>query len=288
MKSIKMFSTMMALLLVVGNISSAQRGRGSQFERYLQNNIKGKFFGMSSETAHQYGDFLDELKTIAAGNIDTDAIVPEVKEAKAKAIQDKMDLNVAADRVIKTMQADVRVRGQVSKESDTVMRSNAALVDKAVKAIFFGKSKSRATASSAGQRGRSSEFEKFLQEDVKDGITKDVYASFMTDLQDMIDDPWANHQLVPGIEVAKNLAIKEKMDLKVAADKLIKVMQANVRNLGLKSKEDDEMLRHNAAVVDEAVRTIFFFYDSKSSPKKQNNRPSSSRKPATRQSSYKK
>jgi hypothetical protein len=82
---------------------------------------------------------------IVDGDTDIDFVVPEIKEAKAKAMQDKMDLNVAADRVIKTIQADVRARGQVGKESDAVMRSNAALVDKAVKVIFFGQSRSGAT-----------------------------------------------------------------------------------------------------------------------------------------------
>jgi hypothetical protein len=127
---------------------------------------------------------------------------------------------------------------------------------------------------------RPSQFDKFLQSSVKGGITKDQYYSFMTDLQDISDDPVGNGNLVPGIQTAKDLAIQEKMDLKVAADKLTKTMQADVRNIGQRYfKENDAEMRRKAAVVANAVNTVFF-YQPKYSAKKQYNRSSSSRRPA--------
>lgn len=143
MKNFKIFSIIMALLLVVGNISSGQRNSLSQFEEFIDTNIKGQFFDVSSLTDHQYREFLNKLAIIAGGDTKAESIVADIKMAKVLAMQDKININIAADKVIKTIQADVRQAGQLKKESNKKMRDHAELVDKAVKVVFFGKSKEK-------------------------------------------------------------------------------------------------------------------------------------------------
>lgn len=133
----------MALLLVVGNISSGQKNNLSQFEGFIETSIKGQFFDPLSVTEQQYREFLDKLAIIASGDTNAGSIAADIKMAKVLAMQDKMNINVAADKVIKTIQADVREAGQLKKESSKKMRAHADLVDKAVRVIFFGKSKEK-------------------------------------------------------------------------------------------------------------------------------------------------
>ena len=290
MKSVKIFSIMMALLLVVGNAFSAQKNRPSEFEKFLQTNVKGKYV----QRFFDYEAFsLALLHTKDGEEIDT-KIVDPIEAAKARAMQDKMNMTTAADKLIKIIQADARDFGLRSKVSEKGMSQIADAINQVVKSIFFGKSKSSATASAA-QKSRPSQFEKFIQTDIKGKFFNkwSQYEEFIYSLKEIaegtVDYEEYDDYFVGPIKEAKAKAMQDKMNMTAAADRVIKVIQADVRAFGLsrKLKEDDKTLRYNADLVDKVVRPIFLGKSTKSRSttqgKKSNKKPSSKQ-----QSSYKK